>query len=60
MALKKHDRVQVIESMRSRFWDIGAKAGTVIEMDGFAICEFPGIAERMRIKPEYLEVISHE
>lgn len=46
--------------MRQRFWDVGAKVGTVMQIDGWPVCEFPGIAERMRIKPEYLEVISHE
>lgn len=54
--MKKNDRAQVTPEMRRRFWDIGAKVGTVMDMDGFAICEFPGIPERMRISPEYLEV----
>lgn len=58
--MKKGDRVQVVQEMRSRFWDLGSRVGLVIDLDGWPICEFPGIAERMRIKPEYLEVISHE
>ena len=55
--MQKGSRVTVIPEMRGRFWDIGVKVGIVADMDGFAICEFPGIPERMRIKPEFLEVV---
>lgn len=54
--MKKGSRVQVIAEMRSRFWDIGAKVGIVMDMDGFAIVEWPNIPERHRIDTAYLEI----
>lgn len=54
--MKKGDRVQVVPEMRSRFWDIGDTVGTVMEMDGFAIVEWPNIPEQHRIDTAYLEI----
>lgn len=57
MAFKAGDRVQVVEAMRARFWDLAGRAGRVRAIDGaWPIIDWTGLADQTRIDPAYLEV----
>ena len=57
MGMLKGDRVVLTEEARSRFPDLGTRAGIVVMMDGHPVIEWDGKDFRVRLSPEYLEAV---